>query len=411
MGACLSSKPEIYANEPIFQRLCLTKKDVSKLKKCFQRIDKDGSGEISILEFLEFVGLDRTKFAVRAFSIFDVDKSSEIDFSEFVLATWNYCTFDKRALISFAFDLYDTDGSGMIDMTELKRIVQEVYGDEFRSNVYATRIMEQISKQNVGDASDEISPAKFEKFVQTHPALMFPAFRLQQELQKCILGAKFWRKAAKTRHNLHEQEPTFNWKQLTEDSFKALMEGKEEEKKKNRKKRKVEKQKKAKEDKDKNNNDQNSKNNENNNNNNKKGRVASNESNKVSSEGRGETRSSLKGRRKARVVPEETISSKLKSSAAAIVASGAVHGGSRRHIHRQLSKAAGMRASKRDLNRGGSRYLRTNNNNNGNDGESNTHSGPKSDIKMVLDKTKQIRPSFVPKLDMGKVRDYVSRKK
>ena len=52
---------------------------------------------------------------MRAFSLFDEDKSGELDFREFVISLWNYCTFDKNDLVKFAFDLYDMDQSGIID--------------------------------------------------------------------------------------------------------------------------------------------------------------------------------------------------------------------------------------------------------------------------------------------------------
>ena len=62
--------------------------DLEKLYKLFQAIDKDGSGEI--------------------------------DFREFVVALWNYCTMGKSALTIFAFDLYDLDGSGEIELDEVE---------------------------------------------------------------------------------------------------------------------------------------------------------------------------------------------------------------------------------------------------------------------------------------------------
>ena len=54
---------------------------------------------------LEYLHLERTKFTKRIFRIFDEDGSGQIDFREFVIALWNYCTLGKPALIMFAFDL------------------------------------------------------------------------------------------------------------------------------------------------------------------------------------------------------------------------------------------------------------------------------------------------------------------
>jgi len=72
-------------------------------------MDKDSSGSISVLEMLNFLDVDRTKFTKRVFSTFDADRSGKIDFREFVVTLWNYCTLGRSSLIHFAFALYDHD--------------------------------------------------------------------------------------------------------------------------------------------------------------------------------------------------------------------------------------------------------------------------------------------------------------
>jgi hypothetical protein len=45
----------------------------------------------------------------------DEDQSGEIDFREFVVCIWNYCSFDLKSLVNFAFTLFDTDASGSLE--------------------------------------------------------------------------------------------------------------------------------------------------------------------------------------------------------------------------------------------------------------------------------------------------------
>lgn len=140
--------------------------------------------------------------------LFDHDGSGQIDFREFVVSMWNYCTFTQQALVEFAFDLYDLDGSGEIDLKEMQLIVKEVYGDSFRTSQYAKKIMEKVAQlgQDSGDMAianvTVIDKPQFARFTQKHPAMLFPAFRLQQELQKRVMGIQFWKKAAKKRDKL-----------------------------------------------------------------------------------------------------------------------------------------------------------------------------------------------------------------
>ena len=59
----------------------------------------------------------------RIFELVDVDKSGEIDFSEFVTATVNRGDLLKEEKLKAAFDLYDKDGSGSISVDEIKQVL------------------------------------------------------------------------------------------------------------------------------------------------------------------------------------------------------------------------------------------------------------------------------------------------
>ena len=48
-----------------------------------------------------FLDVERARFTKRIFSIFDNDKSGQIDFREFVLSIWNYCTLGKSSLSEY----------------------------------------------------------------------------------------------------------------------------------------------------------------------------------------------------------------------------------------------------------------------------------------------------------------------
>ena len=106
---------------------------MARLHEQFLKIDKDGSGTIELWEMLDHLDLKRNRFAKRVFAIFDVDGSNEIDFKEFVVALWQYCTLGRAQLIMFAFDLYDRDSSGAIDFEEFNTMLKELYGPVWKS--------------------------------------------------------------------------------------------------------------------------------------------------------------------------------------------------------------------------------------------------------------------------------------
>ena len=43
--------------------------------------------------------IDTTRFTKRAFALIDEDGDGQVDFFEFVVAIWNYCTLDWESLV------------------------------------------------------------------------------------------------------------------------------------------------------------------------------------------------------------------------------------------------------------------------------------------------------------------------
>mmetsp|Transcript_1741 Transcript_1741/g.2724 ORF Transcript_1741/g.2724 Transcript_1741/m.2724 type:complete len:509 (-) Transcript_1741:189-1715(-) len=171
-----------------FNALGISERDVGRLYGLFTVIDSDGSGCIEIIELLMFLDVERTRFTKRIFSMFDDDNSGEIDFREFVLSIWNYCTLGKTSLIVFAFDLYDQDKSGYIDVPEAQHLIKDVYGEKFHMNTHAKRVYYKIQELD----KDLIDIETFQRFAEKHPALLYPAFEMQTRFQRKVIGPPFW---------------------------------------------------------------------------------------------------------------------------------------------------------------------------------------------------------------------------
>ena len=51
-------------------------------------------------------------FGEMVFRLLDKDRSNELDFTEYLIAIWNFCSLNKDSLAAFTFQIFDTDGSG-----------------------------------------------------------------------------------------------------------------------------------------------------------------------------------------------------------------------------------------------------------------------------------------------------------
>jgi hypothetical protein len=107
------------------------------------------------------------------------------------MALWNYCTLGKATLVLFAFDIYDADSSGELAVDEVRQMLTDVYGSAFKNNVHAKIILNRLDDL-AGNRCDGVDVDSFRAFCVKHQALLYPAFEIQREIQRRILGEEFW---------------------------------------------------------------------------------------------------------------------------------------------------------------------------------------------------------------------------
>ena len=110
--------------QPLFEALDFTDKESKLLWKTFEKLDKDTGGSVDFAEFAEFFHLGKSKFTERCFLMLDTGATGEINFPQFVLCCWNYCTYDRKGLTTFAFRLYDIRNKGEIEVGDLQRMCE-----------------------------------------------------------------------------------------------------------------------------------------------------------------------------------------------------------------------------------------------------------------------------------------------
>jgi Ca2+-binding EF-hand superfamily protein len=113
--------------EHVFKTINFSKAEFVHLYKLFRKIDTDKSGLIDLRELAVYLKIEADVFLCRCFAIFDEDDSGFIDFGEFVLSLWNYCTHSPDTLMLFAFNLFNVDKTGYMSKEEIVAMLRTIY--------------------------------------------------------------------------------------------------------------------------------------------------------------------------------------------------------------------------------------------------------------------------------------------
>ena len=101
------------------------RKEEENLKEIFKAFDKEGKGVISKKDFIEQIdniygGIISEEISNIVFSNLDLDNSGEISYNEFLTSVIDSQKILTEDRLKKAFDMFDKDGSGALDINEIK---------------------------------------------------------------------------------------------------------------------------------------------------------------------------------------------------------------------------------------------------------------------------------------------------
>ena len=193
---CMSVESDIALSEQAQSHadsIGLQPDEIRKLCMIFQMIDYDESGEIDADEFMEFINEKKTPFTQHIFNLIDEDGSGEVDKNEFIGMMCIYCMYSKEEILRFTFDSFDDDKSGTLDEEEFMEVAKSVNDASpmFPGNFQTA--LEEFDQNDDG----LIDFDEFNILNRRYPLVLFPAFRLQDNMQKATLGAEGWTKVGR----------------------------------------------------------------------------------------------------------------------------------------------------------------------------------------------------------------------
>ena len=111
--------------------------ELRRLARRFKKLDLDGSGSLSIDEFMNIPELQQNPLVQRVIDIFDEDGNGEVDFREFIQGISQFSVKgDKNIKLKFAFRIYDMDRDGFISNGELFQVLKMMVGNNLKDTHY-----------------------------------------------------------------------------------------------------------------------------------------------------------------------------------------------------------------------------------------------------------------------------------
>ena len=118
--------------------------DIKELKDLFKALDVNGDGTLTLHEIQKGLkGMVNGEQIANLMASADTDKSGEINYTEFIAATIDANVFMRDDYLKSAFNMFDKDGSGKIDNSEVAELL---LGEELGNLVSKAAIEEALAE-------------------------------------------------------------------------------------------------------------------------------------------------------------------------------------------------------------------------------------------------------------------------
>lgn len=198
-----TSEPKLKSWKYQFSSLKLNDDDIRKLYSLYIRIRRhyekfthsaSTNGSIPVDAIVSYFKVEAKTFLYKALSIFNQNEQELFlinDFREFAIAFWNFCSSDDVALISSAYGLYDRHKINTIGKKELLRMVKDIYGECYSTNVVAVKVTETIDR--TFNNLHRIDLRAFLAFTKSHPSFFYPVLPIHMKMIRDSFGLAYWK--------------------------------------------------------------------------------------------------------------------------------------------------------------------------------------------------------------------------
>ena len=125
--------------------------DIKELRDTFIALDVNGDGSITFAELEKGLGhKENAETLINVLKAADTDNSGTIDYTEFIAATLDQQTYMRDDYLHTAFNMFDIDGSGAIDKTEILKLLKGEELEQIVSKDLIEKYMNEVDTNNDG---------------------------------------------------------------------------------------------------------------------------------------------------------------------------------------------------------------------------------------------------------------------
>ena len=173
----------------IVEMLNFNQLELRKMKYVFEKADIDMMGEVDYDELMELVQHPRSPYTDALMSLIDPEGTGIITFQGFFQIIATYSMYTEEDILRFAFTTFDKDSSGTIDEEEFMDLCKTINNANPAFPANFKGALQQFDRNDDGLIDYE----EFKQINRRFPMVLYPAFKLQNQMHLHVLGLNFWR--------------------------------------------------------------------------------------------------------------------------------------------------------------------------------------------------------------------------
>lgn len=172
----------------IVEMLNFSQLELRRIQFCYQKADIDLMGEIDYDEFMTLIEHPRSPYSDALMSLVDPEGQGILTLQNFFQIIATYCMYSEEDILRFAFTTFDKDSSGTIDEEEFMDLCNTINNASPAFPGNFKDALQQFDRNDDG----LIDYDEFKMINRRFPLVLYPAFQIQNQMQRHVLGLSFW---------------------------------------------------------------------------------------------------------------------------------------------------------------------------------------------------------------------------